>query len=146
MDPFEIKRYPVTKEDVEASWKHQVRWQIYFPLGMGLLILALLIGLLIASQVGDASVWADIATIALLALAIVLGLVGLIIIAMGAVGVIYLIREIPAPLDRTREVAFDAQEAMNEASQTAVKPVIVPRAATHAFISGVRYLAGIFKG
>ncbi len=141
-----MKRYPVTSEDVEASWKHQVRWQIYFPLGMGLLILALLIGLLIASQVADSSVWADLSLIALLSMTIILGLLGLIIIAMGAVAAIYLIREIPAPFDQTREIAYDTQEAMSQASQAATKPVIVPRAAMHAFITGVRYLADIFKG
>lgn len=146
MDPFEIKRYPVTSEDVEASWKHQVRLQVYFPLGMGLLLLAVLIGLLIVSQTGDASVWADMSLILLFAIAIILGFVGLVIIVMGVIGVIYLIREIPPPFNRTREIAFDTQEAMSQASEAATRPVIVPRAAAHALMTGVRYLAGIFKG
>jgi hypothetical protein len=146
MDPFEIKRYPVTSKDVEASWKHQIRLQIYLPLGMGLLILAILIGLLILSQTGDASVWADISLVILFSLAIILGFIGLVIIVMGVIGVIYLIRFVPPPFDQTREAAFDVQDSISQASEAATKPVIVPRAATHALIAGVRYLAGIFKG
>ncbi|MFQ5922202.1 MAG: hypothetical protein ACE5M4_05105 [Anaerolineales bacterium] len=147
MDPFELKRqYDVTAKDVEAAWKNQVRMQIYFPLGLGLLIVGLLIGLLWLSQAGEASVWADISLILLLALAIIFGFVGFVIIVMGVIGVIYLFRVIPPPFDRTREAAFDAQASVSQASEAATKPVIVPRAATYALITGVRYLAGIFKG
>ena len=109
-------------------------------------MLAVLIGLLWLSQVGDESVWADIALVFLFALAIILGLVGLIILVMGAIGVIYLIRAVPPPFDQTREAVYDAQAAVEEASKTATKPVIAPQAATHAAKAGIRYLAGIFKG
>ncbi len=147
MDPFELKkRYPVTAKDVETAWKHQVRMQVYFPLGMGLLLLGLLIGMIWLSQTGDSSVWADISLVLLLAAAIILGFVGLVIIAVGVIGVIYVIRMTPLPFDRTREAAYDAQAAVSEASKVATRPVIVPRAATYALITGVRYLAGIFKG
>lgn len=147
MDPFEIKkRYPIASEDVQAAWKRQMRWQIYFPLGLGLVVLALLIGLLWLSQTGDASVWADLSLVFLFAAAIILGFVAVVIIVMGVLGVIYLIRVVPPPFDRTREAAFDAQTTVSQASEAATRPVIVPRAATYALISGVRYLAGIFKG
>jgi len=147
MDPFEINnRYPITAKDVKTAWKHQVRLQVYLPLGLGLLMLGLLIGLIWLSQTGDASVWADIALVLLFAAAIILGFLGLVVIVMAVVGLIYLIRMTPLPFDRTREAAYDAQEAVSEASEVAVRPVIVPRAATYALISGVRYLAGIFKG
>ena len=73
MDPFEIKkRYPVTAQDVETAWKHQVRMQVYFPLGLGLLMLGLLIGLIWLSQTGDSSVWADMSLVLLFAAAIIL--------------------------------------------------------------------------
>ena len=147
MDPFEIKkRYPITAKDVETAWKHQVRLQVYLPLGLGLLMLGLLIGLIWLSQTGDASVWADLSLVILFTLAIILGFLGLVIIVMAVIGLIYLIRMTPLPFDRTREAAFDAQEAVAEASEVAVRPVIVPRAAAYAVISGVRYLAGIFRG
>ena len=123
-----------------------MRWQIYLPLGMGLLMLGLLVGLLSLSAVGDSSVWADISLIFLFAVAIILGFVGLVIIVMVVIGVIYLIRVIPPPFDRTREAAFDAQASVSQASKAATKPVIVPRAASYALMTGVRYLAGIFKG
>ncbi len=147
MDPFERKkRYPITAKDVETAWKRQVRIQVYFPLGLGLLLLGLLIGLIWLSQTGDFSVWADISLVLLLAAAIILGFVGLVIIVIAVIGVIYLIRMTPLPFDRTREAAYDAQAAVSEASEVATRPVIVPRAATYALITGVRYLAGIFKG
>ncbi|MFV1859816.1 MAG: hypothetical protein ACC647_10790 [Anaerolineales bacterium] len=147
MDPFDLKkRYPITGEDVKAAWRNQVRWQIYFPIGLGLLVVGLLIGLLWLSQSGDAGVWADITLVLLFALAIIFGFVGLVIIVMGVIGVIYLTRVIPPPFDRTREAAFDAQDIVSQASEAATKPVIVPRAATYALIAGVRHLAGIFKG
>ncbi|MEE9215943.1 MAG: hypothetical protein V3U32_00770 [Anaerolineales bacterium] len=147
MDPFDLKRhYPITAKEVKAAWKHQVRIQVYFPLGVGLLLLGLLIGLIWLSQTGDPSVWADMSLILLFAAAIILGLLGLVIIVMGVIGVIYLIRMTPLPLDRTREAAYDAQAAVSEASEVVTRTVIVPRAATYALIAGVRYLAGIFKG
>ncbi len=147
MDPFDLKkRYPITGEEVKAAWRRQVRWQIYFPLGLGLFVVGLLTGLLWLSQSGDASVWADISLILLFALAIIFGFVGLVIIVMGVIGVIYLTRVIPPPFDRTREAAFDAQATVSQASKAATKPIIVPRAATYALMTGVRYLAGIFKG
>jgi hypothetical protein len=147
MDPFEIKkRYPITAKDVHTAWKRQIRLQVYFPLGLGLLLLGLLIGLIWFSQTGDSSVWADMSLVLLFAAAIILGLVGLTIIVIAVIGVIYLIRMTPLPFDRTREAAYDAQSAVSEASEVATRPVIVPRAATYALITGVRYLAGIFKG
>ena len=147
MDPFDLKRhYPITAKEVKAAWKHQVRMQVYFPLGVGLLLLGSLIGLIWLSQTGDSRVWADMSLILLFAAAIILGLLGLVVIVMGAIGVIYLIRMTPLPFDRTREAAFDAQAAVSEASEVVTRPVIVPRAATYALIAGVRYLAGIFKG
>lgn len=147
MDPFELrKRYPITAKDVDTAWKHQVRMQIYFPLGLGLLLLGLLIGLIWLSQTGDSSVWADISLVLLFIAAIVLGFLGLAVIVAAVIGVIYLIRMTPLPFDRTREAAYDAQAAVSEASQVVTKPVIVPKAATYALITGIRYLAGIFKG
>jgi hypothetical protein len=147
MDPFGLKkRYPITGEEVKAAWIRKVRWQIYFPLGLGIIAVGLLIGLLWLSQSGEASVWADISLILLIALTIIFGFVGLVVIVMGVIGVIYLTRVIPPPFDRTREAAFDAQATVSQASKAATKPVIVPRAATYALMTGVRYLAGIFKG
>ncbi|MFQ5942585.1 MAG: hypothetical protein ACE5JF_03420 [Anaerolineales bacterium] len=147
MDPFELKkRYSLNSEDVLAKWRHQIRWQIYLPLGLGLLTLGLLIGLIIASQVGDESAWADVSLILLSALALILGFVGLVILVAVVIGVIYLIRVVPLPFDRTREAAFDAQASVAEVSEAAVKPVIAPKAATYALITGIRYLAGMFKG
>ncbi len=147
MYPFELKRRQgVTVRDVDAAWKHQVRLQIYLPFGAGLLVVGLLIGLLWLSGVGDASPWADVSIIMLFALVILLGIVGLVIILTAMIGVIYLIRLIPPPFDRTRSAASEAQAAVSQASEAAARPVIVPRAASYALIAGVRYLAGIFKG
>jgi len=147
MDPFELmNRYPVSAKDVEGAWKRQVRMQIYFPLGLGLLMLGVLIGLIWISRTGDPSIWADLSLVFLFIAAIVLLFLGLVVIVMGVIGVIYLIREMPLPFDRTREAAFDAQASVSEASKIAAKPFIVPQAAAHALITGVRYLAGIFKG
>lgn len=146
MYPFELKRrHGVTAKDVEAAWKRQVRTQIYFPLGLGLLVIGLLIGLLRQARVGDASAWADVSIILLIAVVIILGVVGLIIIVAAMIGVIYLIRLIPPAFDRTRSAASGAQAAISQASKAAAKPVIVPRAASYALIAGVRYLAGILK-
>ena len=147
MYPFELKRRQgLTVKDVDAAWKHQVRLQIYLPLGAGLLVIGLLIGLLWLSGVDDASAWADVSIILLFALAILLGIVGLVLIVTAMIGVIYLIRLIPPPFDRTRSAASEAQAAVSQASKAAAKPVIVPRAASYALIAGVRYLAGIFRG
>lgn len=146
MDPFELKkRYPVSAKDVEISWKHQVRWQVYLPLTIGLLLLILLVGLIIATETGDTSVWADHAVVILFSLALLFGILGLAVIATAVVGVVYLIRVSPPPFDRTREAAFDANVAVSHASEAAVKPIIAPKAATYAVITGIRYLAGIFK-
>ena len=113
MYPFELKRrHGVTVKDVDAAWKHQVRLQIYLPLGAGLLVVGLLIGLLWLSGVGDASAWADVSIVLLFALVILLGLVGLVISVTAMAGVIYLIRLIPSPFDRTRSAPSEARPAV----------------------------------
>jgi len=147
MYPFELKRRQgVAPKDVDAAWKHQIRLQIYLPLVAGLLAFGLIIGLLWKSGVGDASLWADVSIILLFPLVIFFAIVGLILIVTAVVGVIFLIRLIPPPIDRVRSAASEAQAAVTQVSRVAAKPVIVPRAASHALIAGVRYLAGIFKG
>ena len=150
MDPFDLqedlkRRTDISGESVESAWRRQVWLQIYLPFGVGLLLLLALIAIILFAQYGDASVWADLSVVILVSAALILGFLGLTVLVAASIGVIYLIRNIQEPFDQTRQAAFQAQQAVEEASIAAAKPVIAPQAATHAFISGVRYLAGIFK-
>lgn len=150
MDPFDLKREikrrtDISGKEVESAWRRQVWLQIYLPLAIGLFMILMLIALIVWSQTGDASVWADLSLVLLFIAAIILGFLGLMVLVAATIGVIYLTRVIPPPFDQTRTAVLNAQRSVEEASQAAAKPIIAPRAASHALVTGVRYLAGIFR-
>lgn len=146
MDPFERFRLGVDHDEVKAAWRRQVWREIYLPLAIGIFLVLMMIALIWWSQTGNASVWADISLVLLMIAAIVFGFVGLVILVVITVGVIYLIVYVPPPLESLRETAYQARDAAAEASEAAAKPIILPQAAAYAVTSGIRYLAGIFRG
>lgn len=146
MDPFEMHRLGLTRRDPAATFRRQVRLQVYLPLGIGLLVLAGAVALLWRGQVGNASVWADTALALLLLIAIVLGLVVLLVISALVIGVWFAVRKLPEPFAQARMAVARAEHAVDQAYHKAALPMIVPKAAAHSIASGIRYLAGIFRG
>lgn len=107
--------------------------------------LAALVTITWRSQVGDASVWADVSLMLLLIVGFVLGLVLLAVLTTVAIGVWYVVRELPQPFRRARIAVARAAQAAEQAADKAAVPMIAPKAAWHTMRSTVRYLAGVFS-
>ena len=145
MDPFEYHRLGLGKFNPPQTTRRQVRLEIYLPLTIAVFIIAGVGALLWSSGVGDASVWANIATAMLLAMVLVLGLLLLAVLTAAVVGVWYVVRVLPDPLLRARIGLAKAQDTAIQASDRAVRPFIIPSAGWQAARATIRQLVGIFQ-
>ena len=108
-------------------------------------MLAAAIALLGKSEIGEASVWADVSLSLLLLAAMVLGLLVLAIFTAAAVGIWFAIRELPDPFRPARIAVARAERSTEAAADKVVLPLIIPSAAWHAARWALRTLTGIFR-
>lgn len=133
---------PVTRE----AFRRQVRSQIYLPLVVGLVVVAALGVWLWREGVGSARVWADAATILLLLPLLVIGLLGLIVVAAAAYAIAFLIGWLPGYTRQAQRIVAQAQGQLRRASDLAVTPVTVPRSAWAAARAGLARFADFIRG
>lgn len=145
MDPFEMHRLGIGRQDIAAKFRRQVWLQVYLPLAVGVLLLAGLAAALWRGQVATASAWADTALSLLLLLVLVFGLIVLAVFASLAFGVWYAVRRLPEPFQQVRLTVARVEHGADEVVHKAALPLIVPKAVLHAFSSAVRYLTAIFR-
>lgn len=146
MDPFELHRLGITRQDTAGRFRRQVRLQVYLPLALGMLVLGGLVALLWRGQVGSASAWADAALAFMLLVTMVGGVVLLVIFSALTAGVWMAVRRLPEPFEQARLAVAKAEHATDGAARKAAMPLIAPEAMLHAVATGLRYLAGIFRG
>ena len=118
---------------------------IYLPLILGLFGLVGLGVQLGRAQVATASTWADAGLVLLLVVALGPALILLVLVLGIAVGLWYLVRWLPLPMERGR--AWFAQSAgmARRAGDLAARPVVAPSAAWAALAAAWRSLASIFR-
>ncbi len=133
---------PVTRE----AYRRQVWSQVYWPLALGLMVVAGVGSWLWREGAGSARVWADAATILLLLPLLVIGLLGLIVVAAAAYAVAWLIGWLPGYTRRAQRIVTQAQGQLSRASDLAVSPVTVPRSAWAAARAGCAALVGFIRG
>lgn len=133
---------PVTRE----AYRRQVRAQVYAPLVLGLIVVAGVGAWLWREGVGSTRVWADAATILLMLPLLVIGLLGLIAVAAAAYALAWLIGWLPGYTHQAQRILTQAQGQLTRASDLAVTPVTVPRAAWAAARAGVAVLADFIRG
>jgi hypothetical protein len=115
-----------------ARLRRESLWQIYVPLGVGVLAIFILMGITIAAglsaRLSALSIWADISLVYLIVFGLIGGLVVLVLVLGVCVGLYYALRELPGYFKIAQDfmllVAFRAAEI----SQKVASVFITPRA------------------
>jgi cell division protein FtsW (lipid II flippase) len=142
MAPDPIKNsVPVSTPEL-ATFRRQVRLQVYLPLGLGILAVAG-VGLgLWLTGVGQASVWADIGLVYLIVTGMVLLLVFLAVVIALTLGVSWLILRLPEPAQRLQEIVARIARLVRRVADRSTQPFIGVQA---GWIS-LRALPGLRRG
>lgn len=133
------------RHPLDDRFRKTVWWQIYLPIILFLVLLAILVAFLWASQTGTASAWGDASLVMLSIPAFILGLILLLILAGIAVAITYLIRSLPDPFRRLHEFMERVFETTERASKIVTKPVMLPSAIGAAIRAVFVGIASIFK-
>ena len=123
--PRKLEPNPITR----AAYRRHIRLQIYLPLALGLAALGVGAVWLWREGVGSARVWADTAAILLLLPMLVIGLLGLIVVAAAAYAVGWVTGLLPGYTRIAQRFMAQAEGQLTRASDLAVMPVTVPRSA-----------------
>lgn len=118
---------------------------IYLPLIAGTLALAALGVLLARAQLASASTWADAGLVLLLVMALGPALVLLALLSAIGVGLWYLIRWMPLPMQHGRRWSAESTRVTRRAADLAVKPIVTPSAVWAALAAAWRTLLSIFR-
>ena len=136
----EKKRHPL-----DDLFRRHVWLQIYLPILLVVLALAVLVVILWVNQQGKASVWADVSLVMLIIPTFILGLILLVILAAVTYGIFYLIGVLPDPFRRVQEIMNQVSDTAERGSKMAAKPIIVPKAAGAAVEAIFKGIISIFK-
>jgi hypothetical protein len=130
------------------DWRRHRRLEwlmIYLPLILGLFGLVGLGVLLGRAQVASASTWADAGLVLLLVVALGPALILLMLVLGIAVGLWYLARWLPLPMERGREWFAQSAGMARRVGDLAARPVVAPSAAWAALAAAWGSLASIFR-
>lgn len=134
------KRHPL-----DDLFRKHVWVQIYLPILLFVIALAVLVTILWVNQQGSASVWADVSLVMLIIPTFILGLILLVILVGLTYGIFYLIGVLPDPFRRLHDMITEASAYVERGSNMAAKPIIAPRAAKAAMKEFFRGIISIFK-
>ncbi len=140
--PRKLEPNPITR----AAYRRQVRLQVYLPLALGLVALAFGGAWLWREGVGSARIWADTATIFLFLPLLVIGLLGLIVVAAAAYAVGWVTGWLPGYTRRAQRIMAQAERQVTRASDLAVMPVTVPRSVWAAARAGSAAVVNFIRG
>jgi len=132
---------PVT----QAAFRRQVRLEIYLPLGLTLLGIAVFVGVAAALSYGTSGAWADTTLILLAVPTAILLAILLSALAAASYLLLRLIREIPGFTSGLQQGVGRVSGAVQKGSGAAVRPVIIPRAILAAVAEAGRSLRSIFR-
>jgi hypothetical protein len=116
------------------------------PLALGLVALAVSAVWLWRGGVGSARVWADTATILLFLPILIIGMLGLVVVAAAAYAVGWLTGFLPGYTRIVQRFMAHAEGQLTRASDLAVMPVAVPRSAWAAARAGGAALVDFIRG
>ncbi len=124
------------RDERQAASFHRAVWlQVYLPLVLGVVAVAALIAVaLVASGRGGATTsgMADVALVALLMPAMLLGAIGLAVIVLLAVGVAWVIGWIPERSRIVQRIAGQASQQSDRIAGRAAQVIVVPKSAWSA--------------
>ena len=128
--------------------RREVRNQIYGPLIVGLLFIAIVIIALVTAGFGTTSAWADVSLILMIIPIFILSLIILVAFLALTVGVVQLRSIIVAPLRQVYQYIVQFGSGVDRASDTMTKPWISLHAilaAVEAFFTGITKFFSSFK-
>lgn len=130
---------------LDDRFRKTVWWQIYIPIILFVVLLAVLVAVMWTSRTGTASAWGDVSLVLLSVPAAILGLILLLLLAGCAVAITYLIRILPDPFRRLVDILDQVFETTERVSKIVSKPVIVPSAIWAAIRAVFVGIASIFR-
>lgn len=132
-------------KETARKTRRQVWFQIYLPLGMVILVIAVLgIGVSWAG-LGTTRVWADVALVLILAPMIVIGLLAFAVLIGLTYGVFLLTGWLPQPLHRLYSVLVRIETEARRGADASVKPILVVQAVKATLIAVGRGISSIFR-
>lgn len=125
-----------------ATFRRQVWLQVYLPLGLGILVVAG-VGLgLWRAGVGQASVWADVGLICLVATGMVVLLILMALVVALTLCVSWLILRLPEPAQRLQGIVRRVRGIVGQVADRSAQPLIGARAGW----ASLRALSGSRRG
>jgi hypothetical protein len=136
-------------KSTEAIHNRETLWQIYIPMGAGiLLMLAVLLLAGVAGFTGNPAatrVWADVSLVFVVLQVLIIALPVLALMIGLAVGVWYLVKILPPYMKVAQDYTLLAARKVEQAAHYAVKPVIKTRAAVAGFDNFVQNIRKFFR-
>jgi hypothetical protein len=130
---------PVTRH----AFRRQVWLQIFLPLVLGILGVAVVAYLLAQRSVAAPSAWADASLILLLLPVLVVALLPIVLFAGLAYLAGLLIQRIPDPASRAQDALAEVARQARQAGAVAVRPMIVTQSFLAALARAIRRLAAV---
>jgi hypothetical protein len=135
---------PTSNPKTQAAHRRQVWLQVYLPFGVGVVVvIALVVGLWLGGA-GAAGVWADVSLVFLMALALVIGLLGLAAAVALLVASIWVAHELPPQAARLQHLLHRVQQGTRRGADASVAPLLTAKATWGAVAEVVRGLAAIW--
>lgn len=132
---------PVT----QAAYRKQMRTEVYLPFGLVLILLILVVIILISTEVGDTSVWADIALVLISIPMLILGLLVLAIFAALTFGVNRLIDYLPSITVQGQDLTLRLKRVVLKYSDSIAEPVITLDSIGDAIRTALSAIGSIFR-
>lgn len=129
---------PVTRRHT----RQETLRQIYFPLGLALLGLGVLVWWLVDRQIGNVQVWANIATLLLGLPALVLLLVVLGVLLTVVIGISIVLKRLPPYTRLAQDAVEKLEQQIRVGSNLTVKPIITLK----SYFAMVESLFGLGNG
>ncbi len=118
--PFAKERNPVTQQ----AHRKQVLWQITIPLALAVIVVLVLAVLAATGSPQSASLWADIALIWLIIPVMIASLVLLVLLAVLAYAVIWLVRTIPGYAMQAQNFMIMVTSQVERLGNMIVEPIL----------------------
>ena len=118
----------IPKRNAETHEQHrrQMFWQVFFPLGVGviLMLVACVLPVAAVAQGGEVRKWADISLMWILLPAMFFSLIPLALVSVSVYGLFKLFLRLPGWMFRVQEVFKQIRTLVQQYADKAVEPVI----------------------
>lgn len=145
MNKGESPLAPPVNPVTQRSFRRQVGWQVYLPLGLGVLALIVLAVALASAGVGDASLWADLSLVLMALPACLLGVILFAALVAAGLGVARLTVLLPPYSFQAQRAMSRLRAAMLRAADVSVSPIVAARSAGASAQAGLQMVGRLFR-